>query len=106
MKIGILKETREFENRISVSAETVKKLVASNHSIFIESGAGSESYISDEELIGSGAQINSDLSDVDLIFKVNPPNKNELEKIKDNSTITSFFQIMRLLHNIQKLHWC
>ena len=101
MKIGILKETREFENRISVSAETVKKLVANNHSVFIEAGAGTGSYTSDEELIESGAQINSDLSDVDLIFKVNPPNKNELEKIKDNSTIISFFQIKDELENIQ-----
>ncbi|HBF90492.1 MAG TPA: NAD(P)(+) transhydrogenase (Re/Si-specific) subunit alpha, partial [Hyphomonas atlantica] len=38
MKISVLRERRAGETRVAATPETVKKLVASGHSVTIESG--------------------------------------------------------------------
>ena len=40
MKIGVPAEVRPGETRVAATPETVKKLVAANHSVMIQSGAG------------------------------------------------------------------
>ena len=40
MKIAIPKERREFERRVAASPDTVKKLVALDVEVSVESGAG------------------------------------------------------------------
>ena len=102
MKIGIIKESQDFETRVAISPEIVKKLVSLNHDVSIESGAGSESFILDEELKAAGATMANNVNDADLIFKVNAPTDEELNNIKDGSTIISFFQIKDEIKNIQK----
>jgi len=102
MNIGILKETKEFENRVAISPEIVKKLVSENHTVTIEPGAGESSFISDQKLAEAGAKINNDLSGVDIIFKVNPPSNDELNNINKGTTIISFFQIKDEISHIQK----
>ena len=97
MIIGILKELQEYESRVSATPETVKKIIKAEHSIFIESGAGNKSFISDSEYEESGATIVNSSNDIyekaNIIFKVNPPSSEELEQLKNESTIISFFQI-------------
>ena len=46
MQIGILKETKSFENRVAITPEIVKKLISLNHSILIQKDAGKNSFIS------------------------------------------------------------
>ena len=104
MIIGILKELQEYESRVSTTPETVKKLIKAEHSILIESGAGNKSFISDSEYKESGATIVNSSNDIyekaNIIFKVNPPNSEELEQLKNESTIISFFQIKDEIKNI------
>ena len=88
MNIGILKETTEFETRLAISPEIVKKLVSLNHTITIEPGAGP-----DNDFKAAGAVIDSDFSKIDIYFKVNAPNENELEKMNEGSSLITFFQI-------------
>jgi len=104
MIIGILKELQEYESRISATPETVKKIIKAEHSILVESGAGNKSFISDSEYIESGATIVNSSNDIyqkaNIIFKVNPPSSEELEQLKNESTIISFFQIKDEIKNI------
>ncbi len=102
MNIGVLKETKEFEKRVAISPEIVKKLTSLNHVITIEPGAGSPSFISDNEFKEAGAVINSDFSNVDIILKVNAPSSTELDNIKEGSTLITFFQIKDEIDNISK----
>ena len=102
MHIGILKEVKEFENRVAISPEIVKKLISENHTVTIQTGAGDTSHITDEKFSDSGAQINNDLSNTDIIFKVNAPTNDELDSIKKGTTVISFFQIKDEVKNIQK----
>ena len=48
MRIGILKETINGEARVSATPETVKKMIALQHEVQVESGAGIGAAISDE----------------------------------------------------------
>ncbi len=96
MQIGILKETENFENRVAITQDGVKKLINSSNKVYIQKGAGKNSMILDETYENAGATISNDEADVynsDIILKVNPPTKEELEKIKDGTVIITFFQI-------------
>jgi len=97
MNIGILKETTEFETRLAISPEIVKKLVSLNHTVTIEPGAGPDNDFKD-----AGAVIDSDFSKIDIYFKVNAPNENELEKMNEGSSLITFFQIKDEINNISK----
>ena len=49
MIIGVLKETRKFENRVALSVDMVKKLVGQGHKVLVEQGAGLLSSIVDKD---------------------------------------------------------
>ncbi len=49
MKIGVLKEIVAGESRVAATAETVKKMTALNHSVLIETDAGIQASISNED---------------------------------------------------------
>jgi len=106
MIIGILKETLEYEQRVAATPATVKQLIKSDHSVIIENNAGEGSFISNEDFKNVGAEILESATDIynksEIIFKVNPPSKNELELLNNGSTIISFFQIKDEINNIKK----
>ena len=96
MLIGIPKEVLSNENRVAITTDIVKKLISANHKVYIESNAGEKSFISNDEFTESGATITDNVSDIynaDIIFKVNPPTKDELDLINEGKTIITFFQI-------------
>ena len=96
MLIGIPKEILSNETRVAATPEIVKKLIAANHTVNIEKNAGDSSFISDEEFQKVGATIKESTNEIyqsDIIFKVNPPNNEELEMIKEGSSLITFFQI-------------
>ena len=90
MIIGIPKETLPDENRVALLPSEIKRLTSDKITFHIETNAGSNSFVSDNEYIDSGAEIVSDVySNSDLIIRINPPKKDEVEKIKPNSNIIS-----------------
>ena len=96
MLIGIPKEVLSHESRVAVTTDIVKKLVSGNHKVCIEKNAGLKSFISNQDFINLGATISENISDIynaDIIFKVNPPTKDELGLIKEGIKIITFFQI-------------
>ena len=82
MIIGILKETQDNEQRVAATPATIKQLVKSDHSVIVESNAGEGSFTSNDNFKDAGAEILESANDIynkaDIIFKVNPPNNNEL----------------------------
>jgi NAD(P) transhydrogenase subunit alpha len=63
MKIGVIKETKEFEKRVALSPDVIKLLKKKEFEVIIESGAGEGSYFSDQDYRDAGAEV-SDLSGV------------------------------------------
>jgi alanine dehydrogenase len=96
ISIGIVKESILQENRIALIPASVRHLCDQGHTIFIERGAGKKSNFTDTEYSEAGAQIIDDKSQIfecDVILKVAPPTKKELELMKANQMLISPLQI-------------
>ena len=57
MIIGIPKDTKEFESRVAITPDSIKKLVKSGYEIWIQSEAGKDASFSDQVYIDAGAKI-------------------------------------------------
>jgi len=90
MIIGALHEKNNAEKRILLSLETVKKLSKENLTILIAKGYGSNSNISDQELIDSGATIETEeniLKKSDVVLKISLEKNDEIELLKNGANI-------------------
>ncbi len=84
MRIGIPAETRAGETRVAATPETIKKMVAAGHSVFVENGAGSGANVPDAEFQAAGATI-APVAEIygksEIILKVKAPTAEELTKM-------------------------
>ena len=96
MKISIPKETIHDETRVAATPQSVKELIKAGYEVNIETGAGTSSFISDDNFKNAGANIvnttNELFKDSDIIIKVAAPTRDEIELMPKNSILVSFFQ--------------
>ena len=99
MILGIPKEILINETRVAAIPATVKQYVSAGFDVKVETGAGADSQISDNDYKEAGAEILPDAASVfsssDMILKVNSPTDEEMAMIKDGSSYISFFQTMK-----------
>ncbi len=95
MKIGIPKEIKTNENRVSLVPAGAEALVAAGHSVLVETGAGLGSGFTDEQYTSVGAKIapNADATwaDADMIMKVKEPIEPEWKRMKKGQAIFTYF---------------
>jgi len=89
MKIGIPAETRQGETRVAATPETVKKLVAANHQVVVQSGAGVAASITDEAFSAAGARIVSaeEAFSAEIVLKVRAPSAHERAGMKSGCVV-------------------
>lgn len=96
MQITVLKETDPTEARVALVPESVKKLVAMQASVAIESGAGLAASINDADYEAVGATISTDrsalLAGTDVLLAVNRPADADLAKLKNGAVVTAFLR--------------
>lgn len=97
MKLGIPKEIKFLESRVAGVPDTVKKLTAMGFDVLVEKGAGSGASISDEALAGAGAKIvsASQAFGADVIFKVRPPEGDEIRQMKKGAILVALLEPYR-----------
>lgn len=95
MKIGIPKEIKTNENRISLVPAGAEALVADGHTVIVEKGSGLGSGFSDAQYAAAGAQIAKDAgavwAEADLILKVKEPIAAEWPRIRPGQVIFTYF---------------
>ena len=95
MRIGIPREIKTNENRISLVPAGAEVLVAAGHEVLIEQGAGLGSGFTDEQYTAVGAGIAPDADAVwanaDLIVKVKEPIEPEWRRINAGQTVFTYF---------------
>ena len=95
MKIGIPKEIKTNENRVSLVPAGAEALVSAGHTVIVEAGAGGGSGFSDARYQAAGAQIAKDADAVwaaaGLIVKVKEPIEPEWKRIKPGQIIFTYF---------------
>ena len=105
MIFGIPLETKEFESRVAIAPDTIKKLVKLGHQVYVESNAGLKSSYRNEDYTEAGAKISDSPNQIyssDIILKINALNNEELELIDSEKTVICFFQIKDEIEFIQK----
>ncbi len=92
MIIGVVKETKEYENRVALSPEVVKLVRKKGFDVVVESGAGDKSYFSDQDYEAAGATIGSSKAALkaDLILKVNLATLSEIAQMKEGAAYISY----------------
>jgi len=95
MIIGVPKEIKTNESRVSLVPSGAEELVSSGHAVLVEKDAGLGSGFSDEMYRKSGAEIINSAADIfersDLIVKVKEPQKEEYSLIREGQMIFTYF---------------
>jgi alanine dehydrogenase len=96
MSIGMPRDIRDNERRVSLTPEAVKLLTDAGHEVFIERNAGHGSSYSDNKYSENGAMITDAVQKVyesDLIIKTAPFDEKETELLKGNQVVISFMNV-------------
>lgn len=95
MIIGIPKEIKEEEYRVSLIPKFVRYLTKRGNKVYLQKDAGKEAGFPDEEYIKNGAEIVENIEDIykkcELIVKVKEPQEKEIELLKEGQTLFTFF---------------
>jgi len=93
MKVIVPKEPYP-EQRVSLVPNDIGKIIKSGLEVAVETGAGSQSYFSDEQYQKQGAAIEKTSSSLykqaDILLRVSIPRQNELADLKENSVLIGF----------------
>ena len=107
--IGIPKEIKDNENRVSITPNEVSKLTSEGFKVYVQTNAGINAYFTDNDYINSGAIICDTIEEVykyaNLIVKVKEPQKYEYDLINSSHTIFTFFHFasnLNLMKAMQK----
>ena len=107
MYLAIPKEDINNESRVAATPGSVKELISAGLDVYVETEAGSKSYISDKEYEEAGANIigsgNEILSQADIIIKVLPPSVEQVSQIKPNAIVISLCQTTRELDIVKAM---
>ena len=96
MIIGVPKEIKEHEYRVSVTPSGVKELAKGGHRIIVEKSAGAGSGFSDEDYQSAGAEISDReklFVDSELIIKVKEPLPDEYHLLREGQAIFTFLHL-------------
>ena len=95
MKIGIPKEIKTNENRVSLVPAGAEALVAAGHTVYVEQGAGEGSGFSDEQYTAVGAKLlptaDAVWKEAEMIIKVKEPIAVEWPRMRTGQTIFTYF---------------
>ena len=97
MQVGIPKEIKVHESRVAITPDGVSELVRAGHDVYIETGAGLGSAITDADFIAHGAKMLATADDVwktaELILKVKEPIEIEYPRIKSRHTLFTYLHL-------------
>ena len=95
MIIGIPKEIKNNENRVSIIPFGVEYLTHAGHTVLIEAGAGSGSGFLNDDYIQAGAEIVNSAPAIfqkaDMIVKVKEPQPEEVKMIRNSQVVFTYF---------------
>ncbi len=95
MIIGVPKEIKNNENRVSLTPAGARELVKHGHTVYVQHTAGENSGFPDDDYINAGAKILPTIEDVyaiaEMIIKVKEPIKPEYKLIRKGQLVFTYF---------------
>jgi alanine dehydrogenase len=97
MIVGVPKEVKDRENRVSTTPAGVSEFVAHGHRVLVERCAGSGSGFTDEEYAASGAELVDSHAEVfaraEMIVKVKEPVASEYELLRPGQLLFTYLHL-------------
>lgn len=97
MKVGILKEIKSQENRVSMTPAGAEQMVAHGHTVLVEKGAGIGSAFSDEEYKAVGAEIVNTAKEIydraDMVMHVKEILPQEYDLLKPGQIVFTYLHL-------------
>src|ERR1700729_2610182 len=97
MKVGVPSEVKTDEYRVALTPAGVRELADVGHSVFVQSGAGDGSSISDEAYAAPGATIVPDadalFAEATLIVKVKEPQPPEVARLEPRHVLFTYLHL-------------
>ena len=97
MKIGIPKEIKQQENRVSLLPSAAYQLIKRGHTVIVERGAGAGAGYPDRDYEQAGASIASEHAEVfataDMIVKVKEPLPEEYPLLRKGQILFTYLHL-------------
>jgi len=97
MKVGIPRELKDNEFRVSMTPAGVRELVSAGHTVHVEHDAGAGSSITDEQYVRAGATIVPDADEVwgasELVCKVKEPVAEEFHRLRRDLVLFTYLHL-------------
>lgn len=92
IRLAVPNEIINDERRIALSPDVAKKLIATGVKVMMEKGAALSAHFKDADFEGVELLDNTEalFKDADVIFKVQPPTLEEVDRMKDGAVVVSF----------------
>jgi H+-translocating NAD(P) transhydrogenase subunit alpha len=91
MHISVVKETAEFEQRVALTPDLVKRLCDAGHNVTVEKNAGQAAGFLDASFKTAGAVIAKNfadaVADAQVVLKVGPVDEKQIETLKANTVL-------------------
>lgn len=95
--VGIPREIKTDEHRVALTPDGVRELESRGVAVLVETGAGMNSSITDDEFVGAGAEIVDTASQLwersDLVCKVKEPQPSEFAHLRDDLTLFTYLHL-------------
>ena len=97
IKIGVPKEVKNYEQRVSLTPAGVRELTLLGHQVLVERNAASGIGISDDDYRAVGADVVDSAAEVfaraDLIVKVKEPQPEEIARLRDGQVLFTYLHL-------------
>ncbi len=95
MKVGVLKEIKQKENRVAMTPAGVEQMAGHGHKVLVETKAGEGSGFSDDDYIKAGADISAAAKEVydscQMVMKVKEPLPVEYDLMREGQIVFTYF---------------
>ncbi|MGB2875259.1 MAG: Re/Si-specific NAD(P)(+) transhydrogenase subunit alpha [Gaiellaceae bacterium] len=103
MRVGVPRESAAGEHRVALVPELVARLVPNGFEVLVERGAGEAAAFPDELYEEAGARIVSDPYEADAVVKMQKPNTDEVERLREGQILIGFLQPLTDQQGIEAL---
>ena len=97
MLIGVPKEIKNHEYRISLTPAGVRELVGAGHQVLVETQGGTAIGLTDEQYADAGAEVVVSAAEIferaELIVKVKEPQPSECKQLRPNQTLFTYLHL-------------
>lgn len=107
MIIGVLKEIKPEENRVSMTPAGVEVMLQHGHRVLVEKDAGAGSGLNDEAYAAAGATVVKSVAEIyaeaDMVMHVKEPQPSEYNLIREDQIVFTYLHLAADLEQTQAL---